>query len=71
MMQTLANKCTQVNAFHSQYSTEQLHVQKVTFVSRKTHTVCRQLKVGQTQKDTKTFHDITTQKWFNFYQQKF
>ena len=61
-MQTLANKCTQVNAFHSQYSTEQLqHVQKVTFVSRKTQTVCTKLKVGQTQTDTKTFHDIATQ----------
>ena len=61
-MQTLANKCTQVNAFHSQYSTEQLqHVQKVTFVSRKTQTVCTQLKVGQTQTDTKTFHNIATQ----------
>ena len=44
--QTFANKCTQVNAFHSQYSTEQLqHVQKVTFVSRKIQTVCTQLKV--------------------------
>ena len=52
--QTFANKCTQVNAFHSQYSTEQLqHVQKVTFVSRKIQTVCTQLKVGQTQTDTK------------------
>ena len=61
-MQTLANKCTQINAFHSQYSTEQLqHVQKVTFVSRKTQTVCTQLKVGQMQTDTKMFHDIATQ----------
>ena len=60
-MQTFANKCTQVNAFHSQYSTEQLHVQEVIFVSRKTHTVCRQLKVGQMQTDTKTFHNIATQ----------
>ena len=51
--QIFANKCTQVNAFHSQYSTEQLHVQKVTFVSRKIQTVCTQLK-GQTQTDTKT-----------------
>ena len=60
--QTFANKCTQVNAFHSQYSTEQLqHVQKVTFVSRKTQTVCTQLKVGQMQTDTKMFHDIATQ----------
>ena len=48
--QTFANKCTQVNAFHSQYSTEQLqHVQKVTFVSRKIQTVCTQLKIGQAQ----------------------
>ena len=61
-MQTFANNCTQVNAFHSQYSTEQIqHVQKVIFVSRKTQTVCTQLKVGQTQTDTKTFHDIATQ----------
>ena len=63
--QTFANKCTQVNAFHSQYSTEQLqHVQKVTFVSRKIQTVCTQLKVGQTQTDT------CYSKWFNSYQQK-
>ena len=33
----------------------------MTFVSRKTQTVCTQLKVGQTQTDTKTFHDIATQ----------
>ena len=60
-MWTFANKCTQVNAFHSQYSTEQLqHVQKVTFVSRKTQTVCKQLK-GQMQTDTKMFHNIATQ----------
>ena len=63
--QTFANNCTQVNAFHSQYSTEQLqHVQKVTFVSRKIQTVCTQLKVGQTQTDT------CYSKWFNSYQQK-
>ena len=63
--QTFANKCTQVNAFHSQYSTEQLqHVQKVTFVSRKIQTVCTQLKVGQTQTDT------CYSKWFYSYQKK-
>ena len=45
--QTLANKCTQVNTFHSQYSTEQLqHVQKVTFVSRKFRLFAHSWKYG-------------------------